>query len=180
MDRFLNSAERKKLMILLNLDISHYGNYPVMKAAYKTAAKEMHPDKGGDEQHMKCLNALWQKFQYNAFAVRECQVGDSPCVSDICTDTQIQKRFECCYGRKTCGCITCCLFRQHDNLKLFFRRPCNVWGECYCYKCFTLWFGDLGFEAWLTIIKNMDWALLRLEILGECMSFESMCKMNLL
>ncbi|AFP94195.1 large T-antigen [bat polyomavirus 4b] len=62
MDRALSSEEKRQLCRLLGIARHCYGNYTLMKAHFRSACLKYHPDKGGDQEKMSELNALWQKF----------------------------------------------------------------------------------------------------------------------
>ncbi|AXS76445.1 large T antigen [Myocastor coypus polyomavirus 1] len=73
MDRVLGWGERKRLMHLLGVPLEKYGNYPVMRDAYKSKVLEYHPDKGGDGKLMSELNNLWKAFTDGLHLLRECE-----------------------------------------------------------------------------------------------------------
>ncbi|AFK09341.1 large T antigen [Betapolyomavirus equi] len=63
MERLLSKDEARQLMELLKLDMEKYGDIPTMRKAYLRRCKELHPDKGGDENLMKKLNELYRKLE---------------------------------------------------------------------------------------------------------------------
>ncbi|ARA71321.1 large T [Betapolyomavirus vicugnae] len=63
MDRTLDREESKELMALLGLSMSCWGNIPMMRRAYKVQCRNLHPDKGGDEEKMKRLTELYKKLE---------------------------------------------------------------------------------------------------------------------
>nr|AJP06397.1 large T antigen [WU Polyomavirus] len=63
MDKTLSRNEAKELMQLLGLDMTCWGNLPLMRTKYLSKCKEFHPDKGGNEEKMKKLNSLYLKLQ---------------------------------------------------------------------------------------------------------------------
>ncbi|AFU25611.2 large T antigen [Alphapolyomavirus apaniscus] len=71
MDRFLTREEGMELMDLLKIPLSSYGNFSVMKFAYKKKSLEYHPDKGGDPEKMARLNSLWSKLQEGVYQARQ-------------------------------------------------------------------------------------------------------------
>ncbi|AFU25594.1 large T antigen [Alphapolyomavirus septipanos] len=70
MDQTLSQDERKEYMELLKLPPAAWGNIPMMKKAYKTVVKTLHPDKGGDSAKMQRLNELHQKMQSTLLDIR--------------------------------------------------------------------------------------------------------------
>ncbi|QBR53202.1 small T antigen [Tree shrew polyomavirus 1] len=183
MDQALSTAERHELMDLLKLTRAAYGNISLMKRQYKKVSKEYHPDKGGDPQKMQRLNELFQKLQVTLLEVRsECGLSSSACAWYFWDEDfrslgailgeDFSSRFvglypECSVkAREHCFCITCALFRQHKYTKIFKRKKCLVWGECFCYSCYIVWFGFprdwSSFHWWMFSLKNMDVSLLNI------------------
>ncbi|ABN09926.1 large T antigen [KI polyomavirus Stockholm 350] len=71
MDKTLSREEAKQLMQLLCLDMSCWGNLPLMRRQYLVKCKEYHPDKGGNEESMKLLNSLYLKLQDSVSSVHD-------------------------------------------------------------------------------------------------------------
>ncbi|QIQ69322.1 small T antigen [Alphapolyomavirus callosciuri] len=179
MDRILEREERKKLVELLGIDPVLYGNIPVMKSAYKRASKVLHPDKGGTGNDMMILNFLWQKFQEGVTEARCPEVRGAfwfhselfqvPLI-EFCGGIDkfmllFLKTPQCLLkGRTSCNCITSLLLKQHADRKLLHKKRCLVWGECFCYYCFALWFGFeqswTSFEFWKRVIAETPVQLL--------------------
>ncbi|WAA14055.1 Small T antigen [Pumfec polyomavirus LSF128] len=177
MDGVLSSAERRQLCSLLDLAPNHYGNIPLMKSAYKKACLRLHPDKGGDPTSMMTLNALWHKFTVTITELRSPNFQVSTIFwgmensLQLALGTTIKRKFiqnPCCIKAKepTCRCITCSLARQHSKWKTLKNKKCLVWGECLCYRCFLIWFGEAeswdSFDKWQKIILHTDLDLLNL------------------
>nr|CBX23445.1 large T antigen [Chimpanzee polyomavirus] len=70
MDKVLEKSDREMLIELLGIPSYAFGNFPIMKTAYKRASKIYHPDKGGSSEKMMLLNSLWQKFQEGLVDIR--------------------------------------------------------------------------------------------------------------
>nr|BAC81941.1 large T [JC polyomavirus] len=75
MDKVLNREESMELMDLLGLDRSAWGNIPVMRKAYLKKCKELHPDKGGDEDKMKRMNFLYKKMEQGVKVAHQPDFG---------------------------------------------------------------------------------------------------------
>ncbi|AFU25598.2 large T antigen [Piliocolobus rufomitratus polyomavirus 1] len=73
MERVLQKSEKTQLMELLGIPKYAFGNFPIMKTAYKRASKSLHPDKGGSTEKMMLLNSLWQKFQEGFIELRNSE-----------------------------------------------------------------------------------------------------------
>ncbi|WAA14029.1 Small T antigen [Bofec polyomavirus LSF72] len=175
MDRALARSELRRLMELLELPTTTYGNIPLMKAQYRKRLLELHPDKGGDTEKMAELNVLWEKFMQNVATRRNAFVarvgGLDQCQSAA---EYLGKKFEskicripdfCKKGLPFCKCICCKLLRQHIDLKMCFNRKCLVWGECFCFRCFCMWFAlhpesELAFQRWKSVIAGLEFVLL--------------------
>ncbi|AFU25595.1 small T antigen [Alphapolyomavirus septipanos] len=183
MDQTLSQDERKEYMELLKLPPAAWGNIPMMKKAYKTVVKTLHPDKGGDSAKMQRLNELHQKMQSTLLDIRSnCGTSSSQVafwfwdenfrtLGEFLGETFEKKIIffypDCVrYNRKFCNCISCLLKKQHSSTKKQKKKPCMVWGECFCYYCYLNWFGFVDnyttFSYWSLLMKNMDLALLRL------------------
>ncbi|AFU25586.1 large T antigen [Alphapolyomavirus quintipanos] len=82
MDKILHKSEKKELIALLELPANEYGNYPLMKQQFKKMCLVYHPDKGGDGEKMRRLNALWQTFNTELLEMRDnrfdMEQDDSP------------------------------------------------------------------------------------------------------
>lgn len=150
-----------------------------MKSAFRKASKKWHPDKGGNLSTMTLLNSLWQKYQGAVVELRNTQVC-AAWVTDLwdvsCSFFYGPNKFkELVYktpqclniGPTTCKCLCCVLNTQHALLKLQLCKKCLFWGECYCLRCFTIWFGlpteHSTFELWAQVMAQMPRALLQLE-----------------
>ncbi|AXS76444.1 small T antigen [Myocastor coypus polyomavirus 1] len=153
MDRVLGWGERKRLMHLLGVPLEKYGNYPVMRDAYKSKVLEYHPDKGGDGKLMSELNNLWKAFTDGLHLLRECEEVQKQGYTDDDTvklflGTPIKgvycKVYPLCkdFLHKKCKCIICVLKRQHYRMKARTLKLCLMWGQCYCYHCYLQWFGE--------------------------------------
>ncbi|ARK19243.1 small t protein [Betapolyomavirus canis] len=153
MDNTLPREEAKELMSLLGLDMCVWGNLPLIRKAYLKQCKELHPDKGGDEEKMKRMNVLYKKLQdkineihgSNAWTYVPEEVGDCGWHEFLCKDWNL-----CAVQRLTaaCSCLMCDLRRLHSHRSVG-RKPL-VWIDCYCFDCFRTWFGlDL---TWATCL----------------------------
>ncbi|AFU25612.1 small T antigen [Alphapolyomavirus apaniscus] len=185
MDRFLTREEGMELMDLLKIPLSSYGNFSVMKFAYKKKSLEYHPDKGGDPEKMARLNSLWSKLQEGVYQARQefaaehgPQVGAWFWDCNYCTvkdyfgkhfNTLIIKHFpQCCeQPMPECTCLTCKVGLQHAIYKQMHRKMCVVWGECFCYRCYCIWFAEPPrdpntFGAWSAILGDLDLHLVNL------------------
>ncbi|AFU25599.1 small T antigen [Piliocolobus rufomitratus polyomavirus 1] len=180
MERVLQKSEKTQLMELLGIPKYAFGNFPIMKTAYKRASKSLHPDKGGSTEKMMLLNSLWQKFQEGFIELRNsevCPVNFSDCYDiklvKICGGP---KRFNDAFlrspqclqkGLNLCKCITSLLFNQHDTIKLGSNKICLMWGECFCFYCFILWYGMEKnwetFDIWKFVIAEMPAGLLKVD-----------------
>ncbi|AJA41152.1 small T antigen [Tadarida brasiliensis polyomavirus 1] len=178
MDSLLEKHEREKLLQLLNLSPNCFSNFPIMKQAYKKASKRLHPDKGGNNEQMMLLNSLWHRYQEGLIDLRSSQV----CVLgltdlwDITLEEFYGERLKelllktpQCFqkGLSTCNCFCSRLNNQHEILKEVKKKKCLVWGECFCYFCFHLWYGLPHnwetFDLWASVIAQMPKSLLHLE-----------------
>ncbi|AFU25591.1 small T antigen [Alphapolyomavirus sextipanos] len=183
MDQVLSIEEKNELMDLLQISRAAWGNLSLMKKAYKSASKLYHPDKGGDPQKMQRLNELFQKLQVALLEIRSDCGSSSSQVAWFFWDenfrtlgaflgekfsSQIIAVYPDCinFDREFCWCIVCLLKSQHKSTKKNKRKPCLVWGECFCYKCYLDWFGVpkdyTSFHYWTLVMRNMDLSLLRL------------------
>ncbi|AWD33773.1 83T protein [Panthera leo polyomavirus 1] len=63
MDHILTREESKRLMELLNLPMTEYGNFPLMRRAFLKACKILHPDKGGNAEQAQELISLYRKLE---------------------------------------------------------------------------------------------------------------------
>ncbi|BBG62017.1 small T antigen [Rhinolophus affinis polyomavirus 2] len=189
MDRFLSRDEMKELMELLHVPAHCYGNLAMMKINYKKMSKIYHPDKGGDAEKMKRMNELWQKMADNICSARQesgYQVsawlfGDLQTCRDFLGPKfkdRVCKDYPNCVliPKEECTCLVCMLARQHRIYKIWKRQPCMVWGECFCYKCFLLWFGlpqnEESIYWWGQIIGETDLHLLNLFHYGNLGKFD--------
>ncbi|AHZ11647.1 alternative T antigen [New Jersey polyomavirus-2013] len=130
MEKVLEKSDKEMLIELLGIPRYAYGNFPIMKTAYKRASKIYHPDKGGSSEKMMLLNSLWQKFQEGLIEVRDsevCQVSFSDCYDSsllkCCSPKVFHELFlrspQCLLkGPTSCSCITSCLYNQHRQIKL--------------------------------------------------------------
>ncbi|BBG62102.1 small T antigen [Rhinolophus pearsonii polyomavirus 2] len=188
MDRFLSRDEMKELMDLLNVPAHCYGNMAMLKINYKKMSKIYHPDKGGDAAKMKRMNELWQKLADNICSARQesgYQVsawlfGDFQTCKDFLGPKfkdKVCKVYPNCVlsPKEECTCLVCMLARQHRIYKIWKRQPCMVWGECFCYKCFLLWFGlpenEESISWWAQIIGDTELHLLNLFHYGNLGKF---------
>ncbi|ADV15634.1 small T antigen protein [Human polyomavirus IPPyV] len=183
MDQTLSLEERNELMDLLQLTRAAWGNLSLMKKAYKTVSKIYHPDKGGNPEKMQRLNELFQKLQVTLLEIRSNCGSSSSQVAWYFWDENFRtlgaflgEKFnqriiggypDCItYNKPSCCCIVCLLKQQHKSTKINKKKPCLVWGECFCYKCYLLWFGFpedfTSFNYWTLLMRNMDLSLLRL------------------
>ncbi|ACI16490.1 putative large T antigen [Myotis polyomavirus VM-2008] len=69
MDHTLSREESKRLMSLLGLSMDQWGNFPIMRKAFLTKCKILHPDKGGDQELAKELISLYKRAQESAAAL---------------------------------------------------------------------------------------------------------------
>ncbi|WAA14045.1 Small T antigen [Lyfec polyomavirus MAF4] len=182
MDSVLSRQEKKELCGLLDMPLHCFGNVPMMKDRFKKACLKHHPDKGGDGAKMMRLNCLWSNFQQEMTKLRaEANYSTFQVSSQLFWDLefntlkdylgQCKTRFlkgPSCLTSKSCfcRCITCRLNKQHRDIKDVTERKCLVWGQCFCYHCYLLWFGFPpnweSFDWWQEIIMNTDMHLLRL------------------
>lgn len=186
MDTALTSTEKRELCNLLDIPRKCYGNFPLMKQKYKNACLRLHPDKGGDENQMTTLNVLWGKFHTSMYGMRR----DYPSFEEVSSPNFWEEDFPTLHakirggykasffkspscvqkqGKKSlCPCISCSLQRQHQIIKQHKKKPCLVWGECFCVSCYLLWFGfPLTWECleeWQKIIEHTDCRLLHLHL----------------
>lgn len=175
MDRALARSELRRLMELLELPATTYGNIPLMKAQFRRRILELHPDKGGDTNRMAELNVLWEKFMQNlterrsAFLARVGGLDECKSAAEF-----LGKKFEervckvpeqCIKGLPFCKCLCCKLLRQHLDLKICYDKKCLVWGECFCFKCFCIWFAlhpdsEVSLHRWKSVIGGLEFVLL--------------------
>ncbi|BAQ55573.1 small t antigen [Bat polyomavirus 6c] len=165
MDHALTREESQRLMELLNLPMEQFGNFHLMKRAFLSSIKKYHPDKGGDESMAKELISLYKKA--------ECHVSSLETEDDTSfTTDEVQKAdmflylrdwVECNMGFP-CKCLFCMLRKRHNERKKNLLH--NVWGTCYCFKCYILWFGLehswIIFLSWKGIIANTPYRCLDL------------------
>ncbi|AFU25607.1 small T antigen [Macaca fascicularis polyomavirus 1] len=183
MDQILSQEERYELMDLLQITRAAWGNLSLMKKAYKTVSKLYHPDKGGDSTKMQRLNELFQRVQVTLLEIRSDSGTSSSQVAWFFWDENFRtlgaflgEKFnqriislypDCTkFVREKCRCVVCILKKQHISTKRNKKKPCLVWGECFCYKCYLEWFGFpedfTSFHYWTLLMANMDLTLLRL------------------
>lgn len=185
MDRTLNREEAKELMKLLGLDMSCWGNVPMMRRHYLIKCKQYHPDKGGNEELMKRLNALYLKLEDAVCTIQKANEEEENSWSSSqvlchgpCCDYQlmahrivgalfgevftnmVMKDWDQCVlsgGDKLCDCFHCILALKHYIKSKGFRKP-QVWVECYCYLCYRRWFGlPLTWESFFWWKKILYW-----------------------
>lgn len=182
MDSVLTRQEKRELCDLLEIPHHCYGNIPMMKAQYKKMCLVYHPDKGGDGSKMVKLNSLWTSFQDEITKLRaevnffSYQVSakffwdlDFNTLKDYLGKNQCKfiRGPPCLWSKYSfCRCITCRLSQQHQDIKDTQEKKCLIWGDCYCYRCYLLWFGFPptweSFDWYQEIILNTDMHLLRL------------------
>lgn len=167
MDKTLSRNEAKELMQLLGLDMTCWGNLPLMRTKYLSKCKEFHPDKGGNEEKMKKLNSLYLKLQECVSTVHQLNEEED----EVWSSSQVECTELCCnfppkkyrlvgevYGDVfeeyilkdwdiclkgfyyLCNCFYCFLDKRHKQKYKIFRKP-PMWIECYCYRCYREWFG---------------------------------------
>lgn len=159
----------------------------MMKFHYRKACLKLHPDKGGNPQKMQRLNFLWQHFQESLDCLRNGEGAGiysfqvkypyyasgglftlQEVLGERLTPSKLLRGPGCKFnkGPVTCRCVTCKLNQQHRELKKSRNKPCLVWGECFCYSCYLLWFGFPetweSFDWWMEIIKQTEMSLLNL------------------
>ncbi|AFU25619.1 small T antigen [Saimiri sciureus polyomavirus 1] len=162
MDHTLTREESKLLMELLGLPMEQYGNFPLMRKAFLQKCKIMHPDKGGDEQAAKMLISLYKKLESE---VKSLNTDDGFSTEEVCKIsklTYMKDWLTCCFGSFSCKCLFCLLLKNHKQELT--KKP-KVWGDCLCFKCYTLWFGlqytvDI-YQSWqaligVTLFKNLN------------------------
>ncbi|AFU25587.1 small T antigen [Alphapolyomavirus quintipanos] len=184
MDKILHKSEKKELIALLELPANEYGNYPLMKQQFKKMCLVYHPDKGGDGEKMRRLNALWQTFNTellemrdNRFDMEQVRNMDLAIWEDLLTlkevidnfDEVFIKVFPSCFMRVAvhkCKCIVCMLRQQHLIMKE--HKRCVLWGECFCHKCYLDWYGLSGIELhliwWKRIVQNTPFIFMRVNV----------------
>ncbi|AFK09342.1 small T antigen [Betapolyomavirus equi] len=178
MERLLSKDEARQLMELLKLDMEKYGDIPTMRKAYLRRCKELHPDKGGDENLMKKLNELYRKLESGLADLSE-QPGTSSAEPKVGTfqrghrrqrsmhgyDFPMHSPFDRWYIRdydictrglsEGCICIMCTLRKKHKER---FGNRFAAWIECYCYDCYLMWFGftlnECTAARWQSIIAE--------------------------
>ncbi|BBG62152.1 small T antigen [Rousettus leschenaultii polyomavirus 1] len=147
MDHILTREESLRLMQLLELPPEHYGNLPLMRKAFLKRCKDLHPDKGGDQEKAKELITLYRKLESH---VSSLDTEESFTAEQVCEDDfflYIKDWVECNMGLKPCVCLFCLLRQNHKAAK---GRP-KVWGQCYCFKCYCTWFGlEWSWMTWLS------------------------------
>ncbi|ACI16489.1 putative small T antigen [Myotis polyomavirus VM-2008] len=137
MDHTLSREESKRLMSLLGLSMDQWGNFPIMRKAFLTKCKILHPDKGGDQELAKELISLYKRAQESAAALNPDTQFSTTQVCQSGTCVLIQNVEDCFNRKELCSCIFCLLRDAHETKE---KRP-KVWGRCYCYECFKVWFG---------------------------------------
>ncbi|WWE89199.1 middle tumor antigen [Castor fiber polyomavirus 1] len=193
MDRILCREEKHELITLLDLPPQCWGNLPMMKSYYKKMCLVHHPDKGGDLLKMMRMNELWQKLQNNILELRtESSSSYFSQVSTFCWDEldmtcgeyygkQFDQHFmkiypTCLIYTKKCNCLVSKLRQQHAIRRKKLKKKCLVWGECFCYGCYLIWFGfpdsEECFLWWKQIIKDTEFRLIlicKYYTWGSCM-----------
>lgn len=146
MDKALTREESQALMGLLGLDMIEYGNMPVMRKAFLSKCKLYHPDKGGDGEDMKKLIYLYRKLESKVEHAEDeftAWTSEEVCAG-IGVDPIYIKDWHLCIINASghhCPCLMCRLRRNHQQNKGNVLWPPNVWMRCYCFTCFTTWFG---------------------------------------
>ncbi|AFU25616.1 small T antigen [Betapolyomavirus calbifrons] len=138
MDHTLTRDESKLLMELLNLPMEQYGNFPLMRKAFLQKCKILHPDKGGDQETAKMLISLYKRLEAEVQSLNtdDCFTTDQVC--EISNMIFLKDWRTCRMGSVKCTCLFCLLKREHKQQLI--GRP-KVWGTCYCFNCYILWFG---------------------------------------
>ncbi|BAX01895.1 small T antigen [Rousettus aegyptiacus polyomavirus 1] len=156
MDTGLTREESQTLLQLLNLGPESYGNWGLMRKAFLSKCKELHPDKGGDPEKAKLLISLYKKLEANVTTLNPEESFSTSEVGETNFFMYLKDWRECNMGYKECYCLFCLTrhkhrHRDHKDKPLF-------WGSCYCFKCFCLWFGmEWSYKSFL------DWK----EIVGQ-------------
>lgn len=144
-------------MGLIGLSMACWGNLPLIQHKVRMASKKYHPDKGGDPEKMQRLNVLKEKLD----ATLRDQMSSSPTwhfsekvsfwtipltVGEFCGPDFHKKKvwdFHLCVkqGMISCKCLHCLLKKQHHlKVEEQLGKP-TIWGHCWCYSCYLLWFG---------------------------------------
>lgn len=165
MDHILTREESKRLMSLLGLPMAQWGNFPLMRKAFLTKCKILHPDKGGDQEMAKELIGLYKRVESSVSALNPdshfsttqvCSGGNYTIMGDISVCPSPPAPGACCV------CLFCLLRDSHGEKT---RQP-KVWGRCYCYKCYLLWFGleDCMYvlRNWMFVLGNIPFASLNI------------------
>ncbi|AWD33774.1 small T antigen [Panthera leo polyomavirus 1] len=166
MDHILTREESKRLMELLNLPMTEYGNFPLMRRAFLKACKILHPDKGGNAEQAQELISLYRKLEESLPSLnpQESFTTDQVSVSSDTMGFYLKDWKACIKGNPLCMCLFCLLKESHSR-KNKNRRP-KVWGACYCFECYILWFG-LEYTyyvccSWMGIIANLPFGSLNI------------------
>ncbi|BAX01889.1 small T antigen [Rhinolophus hildebrandtii polyomavirus 1] len=165
MDHTLTRAESLRLMELLSLPMEQYGNFPLMRKAFLQKCKILHPDKGGNQELAKELISLYKRLEEllptlnpeEGFSTT--QVYESSDIFIYLSDWST-----CRYGKNgDCRCLFCLLQRNHKRRKTPWPK---VWGDCFCFKCYTTWFGLhrswMVFLSWKEIIGKTPYRVLNI------------------
>lgn len=163
MDHILSRDETKRLMHLLGLPMPQWGNFPLMRKAFLTKCKILHPDKGGDQELAKELIGLYKRAESAVAALNpEEQFSTTQvCSGGACT---ILKDMETCPGGTSLSCVCLfCLLRDSHREK---EQAPKLWGRCYCYKCFITWFGledsTTVIHSWISVLGHIPFAALNI------------------
>nr|AWD33780.1 713T protein [Panthera leo polyomavirus 1] len=124
MDHILTREESKRLMELLNLPMTEYGNFPLMRRAFLKACKILHPDKGGNAEQAQELISLYRKLEESLPSLnpQESFTTDQVSVSSDTMGFYLKDWKACIKGNPLCMCLFCLLKESHSR-KNKNRRP---------------------------------------------------------
>ncbi|UVZ20312.1 small T antigen [Lemniscomys striatus polyomavirus 1] len=167
----LNFAEKEELLLLLGL--STWGSLTEMRRAYHKKCLIFHPDKGGDEERMKRLNALFKRME-STCPETQSQEGASASASagaswssEVCRemgDTYVRRVGVCnIFPSGFCKCLMCTLRRCHIIRS---RHKRLAWSKCYCYECFISCYAHpntpASVERWKHVLRRVPFSHLQI------------------
>ncbi|QKY77211.1 small T antigen [Rhinolophus hipposideros polyomavirus 1] len=164
MDHTLTREESMRLMELLSLPMEQYGNFPLMRKAFLQKCKILHPDKGGNQELAKELISLYKRLEEMLPTLNPEDSFSTSQVYDTDLFIYLSDWEKCSTNtNQGCKCLFCLLRESHTKRRTLWPK---VWGDCFCFNCYTTWFGLekswMVFLSWKEIIGKTPYRVLNI------------------